>query len=307
MKRILKTRLGAVAGALLCTLLWGTAFPVIKLSYSRINIQSSDVGSQILFAGQRFFLAGVMVFAFCLIFRRKSLKIPRNAIVSVASLGLVQTAAQYLFSYTGLALTTGTKTSVITACSAFFAVLLAPVFFKNEKLTVLKLIGCGVGFLGIVIINISGLSGGFSLGEALVLISALCSGFGSFLSKVSAGRCDAFAATAYQLLLGGGVLIVVGVLMGGSISYQNIQGVLLLFYLAFVSAAAFALWTVLLGLHSVGRICIFNLLIPIFGTVWSGILLGEGVLTVQNFISLALVSGGILIVNLRIGEKKNGA
>ena len=82
---------------------------------------------------------------------------------------------------------------------------------------------------------------------------------------------------------------------------------LLLFYLAFVSAAAFALWTVLLGLHSVGRICIFNLLIPIFGTVWSGILLGEGVLTVQNFISLALVSGGILIVNLRIGEKKNGA
>lgn len=93
MSKILKTRFGAVAGALLCTLLWGTAFPVIKLSYSRINIQSSDVGSQILFAGQRFFLAGVMVFAFCLIFRRKSLKIPRNAIVSVASLGLVQTAA----------------------------------------------------------------------------------------------------------------------------------------------------------------------------------------------------------------------
>ncbi|MGN1112475.1 MAG: DMT family transporter [Acutalibacteraceae bacterium] len=297
--RILKTKTGAVLGALLCTLLWGTAFPVIKLCYKQLNINSGDIGSQVLFAGERFFLAGVMVLVFCLIFKRQSLKISGKAFMPVLSLGFVQTAMQYFCSYIGVANTTGTKTSVITACNAFFAVLLAPLFFKNEKVGASKLVGCVVGLAGVIIININGIAdGGISfLGEGMVLLSALCSGAGSFLSKLSALKSDAVAVTAYQLLFGGAVLILSGVFMGGNVLYADFAGVLLLVYLAFVSAFAFALWTALLGLHSVGRICIFNLLIPIFGTVWSGILLGEQIFKWENLVSLVLVSIGIFLVN----------
>lgn len=307
-KGFLGTKLGAVVGALICTMLWGTAFPVIKLSYSRLGIDSADTGSQVLFAGERFFLAGIMVFVFCLMFDKKSLKIPRSAAVPTAALGLVQTAAQYFCSYIGVANTTGTKTSVITACNAFFSVLLAPLFFKSDRLDGGKLFGCAAGFAGIVIINLNGIAqGGISfLGEGMVLLSAICSAGGSFLSKIAAGKGSAKAVTAYQLLLGGAALIVCGVLMGGTVRYADVWGVLLMIYLAFVSAFAFALWTALLELHSVGKICIFNLLIPIFGTVWSGILLGEQIFKWENFAALALVSVGIFLVNYTKPQKKAG-
>ena len=47
-------------GAMLCCALWGSAFPCIKLGYAMFGIPSDAVGSQILFAGYRFTLAGVL-------------------------------------------------------------------------------------------------------------------------------------------------------------------------------------------------------------------------------------------------------
>ena len=46
-------------GAMLCCLLWGSAFPCIKIGYGMWNIESVDTSSQILFAGMRFVLAGI--------------------------------------------------------------------------------------------------------------------------------------------------------------------------------------------------------------------------------------------------------
>ena len=46
--------------ALFCCLLWGSAFPCVKVGYEWLAIH--DAGSQILFAGYRFFLAGIFTF-----------------------------------------------------------------------------------------------------------------------------------------------------------------------------------------------------------------------------------------------------
>lgn len=43
-------------GALFCCVLWGSAFPCVKIAYPLFKI--SDTGSQILFAGVRFFYIG---------------------------------------------------------------------------------------------------------------------------------------------------------------------------------------------------------------------------------------------------------
>ncbi len=50
--------------AIVATFLWGSAFPFIKLSYAELGIQPQEVGEQILFAGYRFFLSGVMLLFF---------------------------------------------------------------------------------------------------------------------------------------------------------------------------------------------------------------------------------------------------
>ncbi len=44
--------------ALVCCALWGSAFPCVKIGYEMFQVEGS--GSQILFAGYRFFLAGVL-------------------------------------------------------------------------------------------------------------------------------------------------------------------------------------------------------------------------------------------------------
>ena len=47
-------------GALLCCLLWGSAFPCIKIGYRLFEVDAADTASQILFAGCRFTLAGIL-------------------------------------------------------------------------------------------------------------------------------------------------------------------------------------------------------------------------------------------------------
>lgn len=47
-------------GALVCCLLWGSAFPCIKIGYQMMYIASDEVASQILYAGYRFTLAGIL-------------------------------------------------------------------------------------------------------------------------------------------------------------------------------------------------------------------------------------------------------
>lgn len=300
MKNFLTGKWGVPLSALLCTALWGTAFPVIKLSYRLFHLSAQDTGAKLLFAGERFALAGVLIFLAALAVKRKPLKMKKRDIMPIVFLGLVQTSLQYLFSYVGVANTTGTKTSVLTACSAFIAVLLAPLFFKTDKLTALKAAGCVLGVAGIIVINFNGLT--FDrfvfFGKGFVLLSAVCSAGGSFISKKAMVGRGPMQVTAYQLMIGGAVLIIAAGAMGGRLSYSSPTQWGLLIYLAVVSAAAFTLWTALLKYNPVSKICIYNLLIPVFGVMWSGILLHEDIFSVNNMVSAVLVCAGIWLVNI---------
>ncbi len=118
------------------------------------NIPSGAVGSQFLFAGIRFTLAGILTILFGSILSKKIL-VPKKkeSLFSVFKLSMVQTVLQYVFFYIGLANTSGVKSSIINAANVFLSILFAVFIFKYEKMTVLKVLGCVVGFLGVVVIN----------------------------------------------------------------------------------------------------------------------------------------------------------
>ena len=89
---------------------------------------------------------------------------------------MLQTVAQYLFFYIGLAHTTGVKSSIIEAVNVFVAILVASLLFHQEKLTAEKMIGCVIGFIGVVLVNLTkgGMDAGFSLvGEGFIFISTI--------------------------------------------------------------------------------------------------------------------------------------
>ena len=91
---------------------------------------------------------------------------------------LLLTVFHYTFNYIGVGNASATKTSVLSAFSAFLGVLLAPLFFKTEKITLKKIIGCVFGALGVIIVNLGFFEGSFTfLGEGFVLLATVCNAF----------------------------------------------------------------------------------------------------------------------------------
>ena len=137
-------------GALICCALWGSAFPCIKLGYQYMNINAADTAAQILYAGCRFTLAGVLAIIIGSLLQKKLLYPDMAAIPKVLWLSLLQTVLQYLFFYIGLAHTTGVKASIVEGMNVFVAILVAGYLFRQEKVTAPKMAGCLIGFAGVV-------------------------------------------------------------------------------------------------------------------------------------------------------------
>ena len=285
--------------AVLATFLWGTAFPCVKLGYRLFAIESGGTASQMLFAGTRFLLAGALTLVFGAAAGRRAPLPARRNYGGVLLLGLVQTTAQYVFFYVGLANTTGSRGSIIDASAAFIGVILAHFLCRGDRMTRRKALGCAAGFAGVVVLNLGGgLDGAFAFtGEGFMLLAATSSALGAVVSARVAPGNDTMAVTGWQLLAGGGVLFLIGALGGGRIRPTGGAAWLLLFYLAALSAVAFTIWTLLLKYHPVARVSIFNSLIPVFGTLCSGLFLGEEIWNVRNLAALLLVCAGICIVN----------
>ncbi|MGN0808178.1 MAG: DMT family transporter [Candidatus Coproplasma sp.] len=293
--------------AIFCCLLWGSAFPCVKTGYKLFEIDTSHAPSLMLFAGIRFTLAGVMVIAFGSIQKRKFLTPKHRNMWRVLIVALFQTCLQYTFFYIGLAHVSGVKSSVINGLGVFFTILFACFIFRTEKFNLIKLLGCIFGFGGVILINLGGdFSFTFSiLGEGFLIFSGLSSAAAAGLVKIFSRHEDTTALCGYQFLIGGIVLIIIGLSFGGTINKISVGAVFMLIYLAFLSACAFTLQGYLLKYNPVSKVAVYKSSNPLFGAVFSAIILGESdqLLSWFTLIAIALVCLGIFIIN-KFGERK---
>ena len=305
-KTNIKTNIIFVASvAVCCTLLWGTAFPCIKIGYELFAIEADDIPSKLLFAGARFAVAGVIVLVIGLFQDRKAMRLRKKDLFPITVLGFFQTFLQYLLLYIGIVRVSGTKSAIFTSLAAFASVILSAVCFKSDSLTFKKITGCCIGLLGIIIMNINGdgISGFTFIGDGLVILSNLSGAVGNIISKKISADRSPVQISAWQLIIGGCSLVIIGFIFGGRLIFYDLNCLLMLLYLAAMAGVAFMLWTMLLFHNNVSRVAVFNLLIPVFGTMWSGLFLGENILTLTNIISLLMVCSGIFIVNFSISKK----
>lgn len=294
-----QTRTGVFALATLCCLLWGSAFPAVKNGFALLHIAPADIASQMLFAGWRFLLAGAVLLLAAAALRKPILDIGANGFRRVALLGVTQTTIQYIFFYIGLAHATGVKSSIMNATSVFFSVGLAHFLYADDRLTGRKLLGCIIGFLGVVVVNLRGGAFEFEftlLGEGFVIIAAFVIAAASIYGKRISRDIDPMVMTGWQLFIGGVGLVAIGVIGGGHLDGLDLRSGSLLLYMVLLSSVAFALWSLLLKHHPVGLIAAFNFLIPVFGVSLSAVFLGESLLRWSNLAALVLVSGGIWLV-----------
>ena len=293
-----------------CCLLWGSAFPALKIGCAMMNISPDKPASEMLFAGIRFAAAGAVVIGCTSVKKKKFVRPTEKSLPAVLIISLFQTVLQYFFYYIGLSHTTGVKAAVLVGSNVFAALITSCLIFKLEKITVRKIIGCLLGLIGVMLVNFDGKGLDFRftvLGEGFVLLSSLAYAFSSVFMKKYSAKYDTSMMSGWQFFLGGLVMAAGGLLFGGRIEPQSASAFVMLMYLAALSAAAYTLWAMLLEYNSVTQVAIYGFINPVCGVLLSAIFLGETTqaFRIQSLAALVLVCVGIFIVNhINIKEKQ---
>jgi drug/metabolite transporter (DMT)-like permease len=299
-KSYLTNKYWVVIISLFCAVLWGSAFPVLKVSYAVMGIAPNDQSAIIVFAGMRFLLAGILIFLILLFGIRKSPRVNLRTLLRLLGLGILQISLQYYFFYNGLANTSGMKGAVLSSASIFFVVVFAHFVYTDDRLDWRKIIGLIAGFGGIVMINAGQ---HFTLdftwqGEGYLILSGIASAVGTIVAKRITKDVHPFVMTAWQMLLGSLLLIAAGLpgLKPHAMVFTK-EAMLLLIYAGFLSATAFSLWYALLKYNKAGEISVYKFMTPVSGSILSAMFIPGEYFTLNMLTALVLVALGVIIVN----------
>lgn len=273
--------------AILCAVLWGSAFPVIKHVYA--GWDSNSLEMRLCFAGVRFTLAGVLIFPFCLSSLARSQGEWKRFLFLLV---LTQTFLQYIFFYSGLAVSSGVLGSILVGSGSLWWILLAPFFLNTPAPTRRHLLVIFMSMIGVVLaVYAPGMGSGSPLTGTLFFLGASLSGaVGSIVIVPLARLMDVRLATSGSLFLGGLLLVVCGVRALPEFWVElDTEMLIATCYLAGVSAGAFGIWNWLIREHSVNLLAGYRFLIPLSAVIQStlfiegetpgiGIFLGGGII-----------------------------
>ena len=284
--------------ALSAAIAWGWAYPLIKLGFEEFGILPQMTAEKMLFAGVRFMIAGAIVLVIAAVTRRSFAMLRSDGWWYVSFYGLLNTALHYAFFYIGLSHSAGARAAVLNSLGVFILVLLACLFFKSDKLTLNKVLGCLLGFAGVLALNAGGgESGGFTfMGDGMIVLNALCAAFAGLLTRGIAKRVDVFVGTGYSLAIGGVMLVIPALAMGATLPSVTLMGVLILALLVGISTMGFMLYNKLISCNPVGKVAIFNSLIPVVGAVTSCLCLAEPFYW-KYAVAALLAMAGIYVIN----------
>ena len=284
-----------IFSALFVMLLWGSLFPVVKISYGLYNV--SSVGDILVFAGIRFAVCGFVICLYTFITDKESYKSAKQSIVPVLLSGLIAIVLHYAFTYCAMMFAESSKTAILKQIGVLFYVCFSFLFFKDDRLTVSKLIGVLVGFAGIVAINADSGGVSFGIGDALIIAASFCTVFSNVISKKVFRSVKPVTSTGVSQLFGGLILLFVGKLMGGSVTFRCDMSILIMFYICIASTFSYCIWYSIVKSGELSKLFIIKFAEPMFACVFGAVILGENVFNLQYLTAFFLISLGIFVSN----------
>ena len=187
--------------------------------------------------------------------------------------------------------------SGVTALLIAIAPLIIVVFrlAEGDRPRALTLLGVVAGFVGLTGLVLAGSSGahGFPLGAGmLVLFASSCWAFGSYMQPRLHLPEDVFVTTVYEMLLGGAMLVVLGVVSGErfTAAYDTRTWVALAYLVVFGSVVAFTSYVWLLANAPISLVATYAYVNPVVA-----VLLGWAVLR-EAVTPAVLVGGGVVVL-----------
>lgn len=273
---------------ILCALLWGAAFPLIKLAYA--CCPEITLTWCLFFAGTRFTLSGAGILALCKDPWKRLAATDRKLLLGLT---LTQTCIQYLFFYLAMSLSSGMLGALLVSCGSFWWLLLAPLFLKTPAAKLRDWLAIGVGALGVTLAVYSpgAGSGNVLIGGLCFILASLSGVLGLIIMKPLSKTIDAKTATGGSLFFGGLILLLIG-LPAANDFFQVLTPrlALITLALAIISGVAFSIWNRLAHTYPVNLLAGYRFLIPLSGTLQASLFIaGESP-------GPGLILGGALII-----------
>lgn len=286
-------RSGFVLLALL-TIFWGINWPLMKWGLAEMRPWSFRALC-ILIGPAGLFLCGRLA--------GQRLAIAHGDWRAMLVASFFNTTCWHLLSAFGLSLMASGRAAIIAFTMPLWATLLA-VPLLGEKLTPAKLVGLALGLVGLACLlggEIQALERA-PIGALLMFGAAISWAAGSLAVKRHRWKTEAFALTAWQLVIGGiPILIGWAIIDGWSPLREGIEaptwrGVVGVLYAATIPMIFCHWgWVRVLAIFPASVAAIGTLLIPVVGVFSSAIVLGEQV-GVMELVSLSAIVASLAIV-----------
>lgn len=302
---IFSNKVTAVLLAAVVSMLWGTLFPMIKIGYKTFEIDNTEVASILLFAGVRFLISGIILVAMCST-KNKKLEFPKGKkLYSVLIVSMLTVVVHYALTYTGLSLADSSKSSVLKQIAFLIVPCIAFLFRKDDKFSFYKVFAAILGFSSVIIINLEGMNLVFGMGEILIILASFSSMLGQMASKNIYDKYKPTYIVAYAQLLGGIILVISGLIFGGSIGKISLQSIAVLGYICFASITANLLWNTLIKYNDMSKLAVLKSMDPLFASLFSALLLGENILKPTYLAATVLIVTAIYVSN-HVSKTKKG-
>ncbi|MBU2512336.1 DMT family transporter [bacterium] len=283
--------LSAIAALSLC-IMFGSNAIAIKISFSGFGVYFMSC--------IRFLIASLCLILWAFV-TKQNLRVGKDRWLQLGIIS-ISFSLQLLLFYTGLSMTTASRSALITNLQPFFVLFLAHFFIPGDNITLKKLMGIVLGFSGIALVftDRAGVTESFRSGDIFVLCGAALWGCNAVYTKRVIKNFDAIQIALYPMIVSIPISMIgsyffddqlvyfVDATMVASIAYQSF----------FVAAFGYVAWNTLLKRYGAVSLHSFVFIMPITGVILGGLVLGEP-LTGRLIAGLVFIVSGLLTIHIK--------
>jgi len=263
-------------------IIWGSTYLGIRIAVETLP--------PLLAVSTRFILAGTIM-ALVVVLRGGSMRIPLRAFGSCALVGCLLPGANAVLFYAERNVPTSLA-SLLIASVPLWVVLLR--LLGRERLPTAALAGVGVGFAGLAVL-LQPEGGATKLGIGLCFLSAVMWSLGSFASARLTMPANPFAATAWEMLVGGFAMLPAGIVATGSFSPSASSLLAWLYLVTIGSVVGFTAYTWLLANAPLGLVATYAYVNPIVAIIL-GVLVRNEHFSGRTLVGAAIVVSAVAVV-----------
>ncbi len=303
------TKKQAWIGFWILALIWGSSFLFIRIGVEQLTT------FQVVFIRTGIAAIGLNIAAYM---RGKRLPTDWKGIRDLLILGVVNTVFPFVLITWGEKSIESSLAAILQGTAALFTMVVAHFVFADERMTLRKIVGLIIGFLGVVILASRSAEGEVVasdatlhlLGQLAIVAASFCYALGGTYSrKAIQNRIEPIIAAAGAMTVTAiisGILTYAAPLLGGPTPTPlgaltpRVAGAMLVLGLV-NTFVAYIIFYALIPALGAARTSMVTYVIPAVGLLLGAIFLGEAV-DIRLLIGAALIMGSIGIVNLKLGN-----